>query len=152
MPIIAGRWRGGAAGQRLLLFAAIGSGLRESPLLGPQRHWRTARSLRLPHLPRSAARSADQLLGRQPNGRRRRSLVSAGIRRRPVATISVRNLRHAIGRSPLQQIRTLSASAGRQLGVRRQTFHPSLGVQSTRQVRPRPAGGVHHQNRRQTNR
>ena len=150
MPI-AGRRRG-AAGQHLLLFAAIGSWLRESPLLGPQRHRRTEGPLRLPHLPRCAARSADQLLGREPNGGRRRSLVSSGIRRWPVATIPVRNLRHAFGRSPLQQIRTVSASAGRQLGVRRQTFHPSLGVQSTREVRPRPVRGLHHQNRRQTNR
>ena len=146
-----GRCRG-ATGQRVFLFAAFGSWLRESPLLGPQRHWRTTRTLRLSHLPGSATRSSDQLFGPESNGRRRWSLVSSGIRWRPVATISVRNFRHAIGRSPLQQIRTLSALAGRQLGIRRQTFHPSLGVQSTRKIRPRPFGGVHHQNRRQTNR
>ena len=146
-----GRCRG-TAGQRVFLFAAFRPWLRESPLLGPQRHWRTTGSLRLSHFPGSATRSSDQLFGPESNGRRRWSLVSSGIRRRTVATISVWNFRHAIGRSPLQQIRTLSAFAGRQLGIRRQTFHPSFGVQSTRKIRPRPFGGLHHQNRRQTNR
>lgn len=100
----------------------------------------------------SASWSTEQLFGVESNGWGGGSLVPARIRRWSPATVSIRNLWYAVGRSPLQQIRAISAFARRQPRIRNQALHSSFGIQSTGQVAACPFGGIHRQNRWQTNR